>query len=219
MLIESTMGDSYDINKEIEIKLDLGSFTNYLKLVGFLGQFDREESQLNAFFDTEDHLLANSGWALRMRTDESDGYVTLKSRTSEHDEAAIRDELETVIDRQEAHDVVNLKRDIMELTAPTIAYVRENFGTDIRLAKLVHFENQRQHKSFRFGDYTYDLEIDTTRFSDGTVDYELEVELPDEAQVVIVNDRLRKLFGSLDIPFVPQEKSKFARALARAEVF
>jgi uncharacterized protein YjbK len=213
------MGESYDINKEIEIKLDLGSFTNYLKLVGFLGQFDREECQLNAFFDTEDRLLANDGWALRMRTDESAGYVTLKSQTSEHELAAVRDELETVVDRQEAHDVVNLKRDIMRINAPTIAYVREQYGKDLSLARLVHFENHRQHKAFRFGDYTYDLEIDTTRFSDGTVDYELEVELTDEAQVVIVNDRLRKLFATLDIPFVPQEKSKFARALARAEVF
>ncbi len=219
MLIESTMGDQYDINREIEIKLDLGSFTNYLKLVGFLGQFEREELQVNAFFDTEDRLLAQSGWALRMRADDSDGFVTLKSRTSEHETAAVRQELETVIARADAVEVVNLKRDIMALEAATIAYVREQFGDELRLAKLVHFENHRQHKSFRFGDYTYDLEIDTTHFSDGTVEYELEVELPDESQVVVVNDRLQKMFASLDIPFVRQDQSKFARALAKAEVF
>ena len=59
------MDDSKNINKEIEIKLDLGSFTNYLKLIGFLGQIELEDRHINSFFDTEDNQLSQKGWALR----------------------------------------------------------------------------------------------------------------------------------------------------------
>lgn len=216
--IGNTMGESHHINQEIEIKLDLGSFTNYLKLIGFLGQVDREEQQVNAFFDTEDGRLSSSGWALRIRSDDHRGFVTLKSRESKHDHAAVRSEIEAEITRSEALDVVNLKRDVMSLDAHPIEYVRREWGS-LELTKLVHFENTRQYKAFKFGDYMYDLEIDTTRFADGSVEYELEVELPDESQVVTVSDRLRKLFGSLDIPFAPQADTKFARALAKSGNF
>ena len=64
---------------EIEIKLQLGSFTDYLKLVGFLGQIESEEHQINGFFDTEDRRLAKGGWAFRVRAEDRRGLITLKS--------------------------------------------------------------------------------------------------------------------------------------------
>ena len=212
------MENEYNIGQEIEIKLDLGSFTNYLKLIGFLGQIDREACQVNSFFDSEDRRLAADGWALRIRTDEHAGFVTLKSRESENTEASVRSELEAEVERSVALAVQDLRHDILSLDVPPINFVREKWG-DLQLSKLVHFENTRQTKAFQLGDYMYNLEVDSTRFSDGTVDYELEVELPDEAQVVVVADKLQRLFGSLNIQFVRQEQSKFARALSRAGTF
>jgi len=212
------MEDEYNIGQEIEIKLDLGSFTNYLKLIGFLGQIDREDCQVNSFFDSEDRRLAADGWALRIRTDEHTGLVTLKSRESENAEASVRNELEAEVERRVALAVQDLRHDILSLNVPPINFVREKWS-DLQLSKLVHFENTRQTKVFKLGDYMYNLEVDTTRFSDGTVDYELEVELPDEAQVVIVADKLQRLFASLDIVFIRQDQSKFARALSRAGTF
>ena len=48
------------------------------------------------------------------------------------------------------------------------------------------------------------------------MDYELEVEIPDLSRLLIVEDGLRKLFASLDIPFERQTASKLARALRHA---
>ena len=53
------MSKEPNIHREIEIKLDLGSFTNYLKLLGFLGQIEHEELQQNGFFDSDDRNWPN----------------------------------------------------------------------------------------------------------------------------------------------------------------
>lgn len=213
-LIAATMTETGGVHNEVEIKLDLGSFTNYLKLVGFLGQLDREERQSNGFFDTEDHRLSREGWALRVRVDDGHGFITVKGQDSGRDFATVRAEVESEIPRGEASEVLGLKRELMDLDVSAMRWVRERWG-DIDLAKFVQYDNTRQHKMFRFDDYSYDLEIDTTQFADGSVEYELEVELPDETRAVMVLDRLKKLFDSLAIPFVKQDKSKLARALDR----
>ena len=52
------MNENNKMTQEIEIKLDLGSFTNYLKLIGFLGHIEDEIKQINAFFDSNNRKLA-----------------------------------------------------------------------------------------------------------------------------------------------------------------
>ncbi len=214
----SGMSDKYHINREIEIKLDLGSFTNYLKLIGFLGQIDQEEHQINGFFDTEDRRLSKEGWALRVRAEDKRGLVTLKGETSGDERVSIRDEIESEISRGEAVEVLDLRRNILDIAAAPVEFIKEHWG-ELEMAKLVHFENTRQEKEFKIGDYMYMLQIDTTEFSDGSVEYELEVETADEEKVEVVNDSLRKLFVSLEIPFIPQSQTKFARAQAKGKVF
>jgi len=202
----------------IEIKLDLRSFTNYLKLIGFLGQVEKEERQLNAFFDTEDRKLAGVGWALRVRAENDRGLVTIKSISTEQGAAFIRQEMEAELTRSHAVEILALQKDVMGLDVLPIEYLKEKVG-DIRVMVLVKFENVRQKKFFKIGDYTYSLELDKTEFNDGSVDYELEVELPDTNRLEAVEDALRKMFNSLDIPYERQAESKFARALQRARIF
>ena len=212
------MSELYHIHREIEIKLNLESFTNYLKLIGFLGKIDGEEHQINGFFDTEDKKLASDGWALRVRAENKIGLVTLKGMNTASDVASVRDEIEEEIPHGLALEILDLKYDLLTLDIEPIRYVKDTWGA-IAVAKLVHFENNRQVKTFKIGDYTYDLLIDTTHFSDGSVDYELEVEIENEQQVEVVYDYLQKLFVSLNIPFQIQEKTKFLRALERANLF
>ncbi|MEA3296905.1 MAG: CYTH domain-containing protein [candidate division Zixibacteria bacterium] len=209
---------SHKMNQEIEIKLNLGSFTNYLKLRGFIGQIEHEDRHLNAFLDTEDRKLADAGWALRVRAENQRGLVTIKSIATESAAAFIRQEMEAEIQRSEALEVFALRRDVMSFPVIPIEYLREKLG-DLSLMMLVKFENLRQKKYFKIGDYTYTLEVDKTEFSDGSVDYELEVELPNTDRVETVQDALRKMFNSLSIPFERQSESKFARALHRAKIF
>lgn len=208
----------HKMSREIEIKLNLGSFTNYLKLMGFLGQTEKEERHLNAFFDTEDRKLSAAGWALRVRAENHRGLVTIKSIAKETGSAFIRQEIEAEISRSEALDILALQVDVMDLPVLPVEYLTEKLGR-LEVMILVKFENLRQKKFFKIADYTYLLEIDKTEFGDGSVDYELEVELPDTSRLETVEDSLRRMFGSLSIPFETQSESKFARALKRAKVF
>ena len=200
---------------EIEIKLDLGSFTDYLKLVGFLGQIDSEEHHINGFFDTEDKQLAAAGWALRVRAEGKRGLVTVKSEGEHSNLAVVRNELESEISRGDALEILNLQSDILKLPVEPIKHVNDLLKNQ-PVACLVRFENCRQKKKFRLGDYEYVLEIDKTMFPDGSVDYELEVELPGLERQQAVEDHLRRMFTSLQMPFLRQDESKLARAIHRA---
>ncbi len=202
---------------EIEIKLRLESFMDYLKLLGFLGKVESEDHHINGFFDTEDRQLAKAGWALRVRAENHRGLVTVKSIPTRSGLAVIRQEIEAEINRGEAVEVLNLHRDVLSLEIIPVTFIRQKFP-ELTLARLIQFENDRQKKLFRIGDYNYLLEVDKTEYSDGSVDYELEVELSDTSRIETVEDHLRKLFLTLGIPFEHQPESKFARALKKARI-
>ena len=204
--------DNPDRNLEIEIKLQLGSFTEYLKLIGYLGNIESEDHLVSCFFDSEDRQLSAAGWALRVRVHNDRGLVTVKGIPTESSMAVVRQEIEAEIGRGTALEIVNLQVNVLDLSVEPIAFIREKFPS-LSLAKLVTFRTTRQRKDYKIGDYRYTLEIDKTEYIDGSVDYELEVELPGTERIVTVEDNLRKLFASLGIPFVKQSESKFARAL------
>jgi uncharacterized protein YjbK len=204
---------------EIEIKLKLECFPDYLKLVGFLGNPDSEEHQINAFFDSEAHTLLKSGWGLRVRAENNRGLVTLKgSSGTDVDMAVIREEIEEEVSRGLALAIINLETDILSVEVSPIAQIRTRYP-DLAPARLVRFENQRLCKHHRIGDYQYLFELDKTEFADGSCDYELEMEVEQQEQVGVVVESLRRLFASLNIPFERQPETKFARALARTGRF
>jgi uncharacterized protein YjbK len=211
------MNDFSNINQEIEIKLNLASFTNYLKLIGFLGQIEQEEHHLNVFFDTENRSISNIGWALRVRAESNRGLVTIKSIPTKEGLAVIRQEIESEITKEQSLAIINSNSDIMSLDIMPIQFIKDKIG-NVSLQKLVMFENIRQKKVFRLGDNNYILEIDKTEYNDGSVDYELELELKDNAPLETIEDQLKKIFISLDIPFKIQTESKFHRALKKAEI-
>jgi uncharacterized protein YjbK len=211
------MSDSSANNVEIEIKLRLGSFMDYLKLVGRLSPIDEEILHINGFFDTEDRRLAKGGWALRVRAESYRGLVTIKSIPTEASMAVVRREIESEIPRGLAVDVLGLRSDVLAIDCPPVQFIKKEFPA-LTPAKLIQFENTRQFKKYRIGDYDYMLEIDKTAFSDGSVDYELEVEFTDMEQLDKIEEGLRRLLASLDIPFERQCDSKFHRALKRAHL-
>jgi len=203
--------------KEIELKLDLGSFSNYLKLMGFLGQVESETHQKNAFFDTEERKLRASGWALRVRAEDERGFVTVKGVSTQVGGALVRDEFEAEISRSEAINCMALTTDIMSMGVAPIDFVKHQVG-HVPVMILVKFDNVRQIKTVRLGDYDYRFEVDKTEFGDGSVDYELEVEVPETSHIEVVGDGIRRIFSSLDIPYEPQGEGKFSRALQRAGI-
>lgn len=202
---------------EIEIKLRLESFMDYLKLVGLLCPIDDEIHHTNAFFDTEDRRLARGGWALRARAESHRGLLTVKSIPTEAGMAIMRREIEEEIPRSLALDILALQHDIMKVEVAPIQFLRKEFPK-VSPAKLIQFDNVRQFKKYPIGDREYTLEIDKTSFSDGSVDYELEVEFEDMTQREKIEGALEKLLKSLGIAFARQSESKFHRALKRAHL-
>jgi len=202
-------------NLEIEIKLLLGSFPDYLKLVGFLGPLDDEQHHANGYFDTHDRQLARQKRVLRVRAENHRGLVTLKGVGSHAGLAVIREEIEAEIELGLALEVLRGFTDPAKLDVEPIRRLKKEFR-GLALVPTLQFRNERRIKRFAIGDYQYVLEIDKTEFADGSVDYELEVEVPRREQIEVVEDRLRKLFESLGIPFEKQSLSKFERALQRA---
>jgi uncharacterized protein YjbK len=211
------MAQESNIHREIEIKLDLSSFTNYLKLLGFLGQIEHEDLQQNGFYDTDDRRLAKSGWALRVRTEKKRGLVTIKSIPSKPGLAVVRQEIEAEIPKRHSIDILNGDMDVMELEVMPVEYIKDKIAK-VSVQQLVKFDNLRQKKLFKIDDASYMLEIDKTEFSDGSNDYELELELSDTTRMDTIEEALRRLFAQLGIPFVRQKESKFARALKRAKI-
>lgn len=202
-------------NVEIEIKLQLESFTDYLKLVGFLGSIDSEKHHENGFFDSQDARFKKGGWAVRVRAESERGLITVKSVGSHSGLAVIREEIEAEVDRGTAVEILNGYSDLMDIDCEPVRFIKKTFPK-CAPSKIIQFRNDRQFKRFRIGDYDYVLEIDKTTFADGSVDYELEVEIAQRDQLEVVEDRLRKMFESLGIPFERQDRSKLARALERA---
>ncbi|MGH8015764.1 MAG: CYTH domain-containing protein [Candidatus Zixiibacteriota bacterium] len=211
------MSQEPKIGREIEIKLDLGSFTNYLKLLGFLGQIEHEDFQQNGFFDSDDRKLAKSGWALRVRVEKKRGLVTIKSIPVKPGLAVVRQEIEAEIPRRDALDILVGAMDVMTVQVMPVDYIKDKIAK-VKVAPLVKFDNLRQKKLFKIDNSSYMLEIDKTEFSDGSSDYELELELSDTDGVDVVEAALRRLFSQLNIPFVKQSESKFARALKHAKI-
>jgi uncharacterized protein YjbK len=190
---------------------------DYLKLVGRLSPLDEEIQHINGFFDTEDRRLAKGGWALRVRAESHRGLVTIKSIPTQAGMAVVRREIESEIPRGLAMDVLGLRHSVLSIDVPPIQFIKADFSK-LELAKLIQFENVRQFKKYTIGDCEYLLEIDKTAFNDGSVDYELEVEFTDMAQLDKIEEGLRRLLMSLDIPFERQSDSKFHRALKKAHL-
>ena len=210
------MSDSTE-NLEIEIKLQLESFPDYLKLIGFLGNFEYEDHHLNAFFDSEDRHLTRSGWVFRVRVENERGLITIKDTGRQTGSAMVRQEIEAEISRSMAMDILNLRMEPLSISVSPVEFIRKEFP-ELKLAKLIQFNNVRQRKTCQLGDKDYVFEIDKTEFSDGSVDYEVEIELTDIRQIEYVENDLKKLFGTLNIPYARQTESKLARALKKAKL-
>ena len=152
---------------------------------------------------------------MRIRSAELSGSVTLKSLVSQTDALAVRQEVIGEIGAVMARAIIDGHTDLMSLNVAPITFLRSHFP-DLAPVLLLQFRNERHVKRYRLGELELDLEIDCTEFSDGSVEYELEIELSDQSHYQSVRDAVARIFQSLAIPFVIQTRSKFERALARS---
>lgn len=201
--------------QEIEINLDLQQEENYNKLIERFGISDQPTRQENYFFDSENMELSKNGWALRLRIEDNKSSLTLKGTTAHSsDGLAIRDEIEISIPDETAKKYAenglkggNIPDEIARIIQP-IVNPRD-------LIQRIHFVNNRLRVNYSGGDIDLLFEIDRTEFADGSIDFELEIELKDQLSYQKALGAITVFLDSIQIVMVFQKQSKFARALKR----
>jgi uncharacterized protein YjbK len=203
-------------NRELEIKIDLQSESNYRKLLNRFHSAPNEIKQDNYFFDTPDRILARIGWALRIRIEASHAAITLKGKSVKSNLAhlANRPEYAAEIPLQEALEYISNGLKLSDLPDKlTIPFV-DTPNSQIVTCKL-HFINFRHTIDYETAAIRLPLEIDRTIFPDNSIDYELEIELTGPEQYPIAISAISNLLKELGIAVIYQTESKLARALKR----
>jgi len=173
--------------------------------------------QTNHFFDTAGGALRAARLALRLR--EEDGRFALALKGPELPAAgglAVRAEVERALGAAEARAVLAGERAALDLLAEEggalVAEARARVAGQ-PLLRIGGFENERLRlgpRPFPAGAAPVVLELDRTRFPDGTLEHELELELPEGADPAALADALQALCAELGIPF-ESAPSKAAR--------
>ncbi|MCP4706138.1 MAG: CYTH domain-containing protein [candidate division Zixibacteria bacterium] len=199
--------------QEIEIKLDLQKEENYTRLIERFKIAKKPTRQENYFFDSEDMTLSKNGWALRLRIEKDKSSLTLKGTTTQSSGGlAIRDEIEISI--PDENGIKYSENGLRDSNIPSeIASIIRPIIKTSDLVQKVYFINDRFRINYSDDDIGLLFEIDKTEFSDGSIDYELEVELKDQLIYQKALGRITAFLDSVKIVTVFQKQSKFARAL------
>jgi uncharacterized protein YjbK len=215
-----------DQHQEIEIKLALSDRDSYERLLASLEAPQQVIRQRNIFFDGPKGELLQSRVALRVREEEvfepeadhprRRTELTLKSSGwndgDVHRRGEIAAELDVPAEAYEANPGA-----LLQLDAAPIHELKRRLPNLPGLTVLGQFRNERRvHAMVLWEDANVETlpvlwEVDRTRFTDEIEEYEIEVELPDEAPVDqvahAVRDQLREWF----IDCRAEPRSKFTR--------
>ncbi|MCX6826748.1 MAG: CYTH domain-containing protein [candidate division Zixibacteria bacterium] len=203
------------MQNEIEIKLNLLDKNNYNKLLKQFKDNLKEIRQENYFFDTKDWDLSLAGWTLRIRKENLSTSITAKgANTATQNGLAIRPEITSLLSPTEAERLFNDGITISSLPRSIIDAL-PNCPREKPLIKRVYFLNHRIIAGDIINGIPLCFEIDNMEYSDGSLEYELEVELSDKKDYLEVMAGIESIFKACGIPVVFQKESKFARALRK----
>lgn len=217
---------------EREIKLALTE-EEARTLERWLGLPSAVRQQRNHYFDTPAGELRQRHYGLRLREEEGAGFtVTLKGPSRIQDGVTVRREDERAVAGEEARrwlaagttlreiglplreDLAGIRGDAQVRSLGMLANERRSF--DVRAPHVELGEaasvpaGDRAEKTPRGVDFT--LEIDRSLHADGAVEWELEVELSDEAAAA-VRAGLQAWLAHAGVPWRPQTRGKFRRFL------
>ncbi len=206
-----------EMDHESEIKIDLGNELNYRRLIDFCATAGQTIKQDNYFFDTDDRALLNCHWAVRVRIEADTASLTLKGPKEKSPAGlAMRPELIAEISVAKAQSLLADGIAVAELPEKFQPFLSSEIAGKT-LRSNISFVNYRITSPWTVNNLNLTLEIDRTVFSDGAIDYELEIELPEARLFQIVVEALPSFLSRLGIPLVFQPESKLARALKRNE--
>ena len=212
---------------EVEIKRLLGDDAAAERFLAALAApVVAEKHQVNNVFDTDRGDLARSNYALRVRTEGSDAFLTAKGPgRAVSATTASRMEAEAAIEEELANELLAGAVEplcVLRARAADAAYAELWRGIDAArgcrpLRATGRFENLRRVIDVTLpGGLELTVELDRTDFPGGRVDNEIEIEVPDEALVDEVESWLDELTSEAGIRTGPSSP-KLARYYAALE--
>jgi uncharacterized protein YjbK len=196
------------MNREVELKLALDE-TAYEKLFHLLPSRGVKREQINTFFDSSDLLMRKNYWALRLRKDDSQWFLTTKGPSQRQQGISDRIEIEQAISAEQAEQCLAQSWVLSDLDYEPTRYLLEKFG-DLPVDVWMSFQNQRQVLLFQ----DTMLELDHSS-CEGQHRYECEVECSLEALQAITPE-LKAFFLEHDLPWSPSDQSKLAWAVEQS---
>jgi uncharacterized protein YjbK len=212
--------------REVELKRMLVGPAAAEALIAALGPVTAHKHQVNHFFDTEDHRLHQHRHSVRLRLEDGTPILTAKGPSrSLGAHTSTRAEAEAVIDAKDASLILAGARD-------PVAVLREHAGDaafdelwtgierargDQALRHIGSFENLRRTLPVVIEPgLELVVEIDRTQLPD-RVDHEVEIEIPDERRVALVEAWLEQRAAAAGVELAPAS-AKLARFYAAMEV-
>lgn len=175
---------------EIELKRLLLGADAADKLVAVLGRVAALKRQVNHVFDTEDRRLNQRRYSVRLRLEDGRPIVTAKGPSRAVGAHTIaRTEAEAELESAVADEILTGRGDPvarLRERATDRAYDELWRGLDQArdgrsLREVGHFENQRRTVAVVLpSGLALTVEVDRTRFPDGRVDDEIEIEVPSD---------------------------------------
>ncbi len=196
--------------EERELKLAI-SEDDARRLLDLWGPPVRTLLQRNDYFDSPDGRLRQARYGLRLRAEGPRRTLTLKGPTRRDVDLAVRSEDEADISHAEADRILLEGLDPQTSSLPALRQLALRLGVS-RVEVLGGIENERTVLVANLGGDRVEILLDRTRYPDGSIDLELEMECPVGGAWV---PELRGRLDATGIPWRPRREGKFSRFLAR----
>jgi uncharacterized protein YjbK len=183
-------------------------------------------TQLNTLFDTDAHDLHRARFTVRVRHEDGRFSVTAKAPETSGEDGAVATRGEAEIEISE--DIgTKLFRGLLcplallEAAGPDCAALIQRIRTVVGASPrrpIGHFKNVRERVAVQAaGIEGLVLELDTTTFPNGQVDHELELEIPEGADVSAVRLVVETWLDTAGVEATPSSSKagRFYAALAR----
>jgi uncharacterized protein YjbK len=215
--------------REIELKYRLPDKAAFERLKSAMEKPISTVTQVNSFFDTPDLALRAKYLAIRVRKAGLKTLLTIKAKpakNSEPKDVSIRYEYEREVSAKQAKIPLTSLRRFRKDTSREQSKTREFLLTQINnildgrsVSKVGSFSNRRTSIPLQVGKYSLTAELDETDFGTGEIDYEIELELP-ENLIDEGRKTLEKLFKIGEIEATPAKgkAERFFKLLTAARL-
>ena len=221
---------------EIEFKFSVKDSSAFTKLVDYLdlprSVLDNPIDQTNHFFDSPASCLQGQQLALRIRQEDGSNILTIKG-----DKHAVSDSSEVLTERIEEESALSAEtaHALIESSMPVEEIIEQQFRPRAsqlvdtilsacrgqRMGYLGKFRNQRIQLppvALDIADYetSIEFELDTSYFPDGSIDYEIEVEITEDSDSEKISEYLIELLKNAGIEWgtAPSKAVRFFKAIS-----